>query len=344
MGGPMRRPGLAGTVLLGLGFLAICGGNATAVEAAGHPLSGPTAPPRAVQSGSPGYRAAAPAQPGAPIRASLDRIEILEPGASDRGTLRAAKSALPLGRLTPQGRRRAEMVLSNLSMFRSMPTVKIDVDHDSYRYFVEHPDVAVSIWRVLGVSKCQLWQTGPDAYETDVGDGSTGIIDVLLRSERDHIVVGEGRFKSPLLAKPIRANALLHLRTEYVTHPDGGTEAICRGALFVAFPSQTVETAAKVISPVTNMVIDRNFEEVGLFAHMMSLAMRNRPGWVESIAGQLDGVLEKRKLELIEVTARAHAATRQRTGESVPVSAEELAVPLPSGAPAAEPRPLRLGE
>ncbi|MBA3312188.1 MAG: hypothetical protein H0T47_02690, partial [Planctomycetaceae bacterium] len=271
-----------------------------------------------------------------PVRATLDRIEVLEPGTSDGMTLQSARRALPLSRLTPVNRRRAESVLSNLSMFRAMPGVRVEVDHDAYRYFVEHPDVAVSIWRALDVSKCQLWQTGPDSYETDVGDGSTGVIDVLYRSEHDHVVIGEGRFKSPLIPKPIRATGLLHLHTDYVTRSDGQTEAVCRGNLFVTFPSQTVETAAKVVSPVTNMVIDRNFEEISLFAHMMTLAMRTQPGWVESIAGQLDGILERRRTELLQVAARAYVSHKKRelALEGAISSPEAIAPPVRRVTPA----------
>ncbi|HEX6987401.1 MAG TPA: hypothetical protein VF170_18630 [Planctomycetaceae bacterium] len=325
----MRRPWLARPVLLGCGLFVACGSGTALAETPGG-LTGRGGPS---DPATPPYRAAAAENPSGPIRATLDRIDVLEPGTSDRRALETAKAALPLDRLTPQNRRRADAVLGNLSMFRAMPTVRLEVDHDAYRYFVEHPDVAVSIWRALGVSKCQLWQTGPDAYETDVGDGSTGVIDVLLRGENDHLILGEGQFKSPLIVKPIRANALLHLRTEYVTRPDGETETVCRGTLFVAFPSQTVETAAKVVSPVTNMVIDRNFEEIGLFAHMMSLAMRNQPGWVENLAGQLDGVLERRRAELLQVTARAYVAHKKRelAREGRPVSADAIAPPTRSG-------------
>jgi len=267
-----------------------------------------------------------------PVKATLDRIQVLEPGSSDRETLKAAKAALPLNRLTPAGRRRADGILTNLSMFRAMPAVRIEVDHDAYRYFVEHPDVAVSIWRALDVSKCQLWQTGPDSYETDVGDGSVGVIDVLYRSDRDHLVIGEGEFKSPLLPKPIRAAGLLHLHTEYVTRVDGQPEAICRGNLFVTFPSQTVETAAKVISPMTNIVIDRNFEEISLFAHMMTLAMQTQPGWVENVAQQLDGILERRRGELLQIAARAYVTHKKRelALDGVPPNPAAIAPPVRS--------------
>ena len=246
------------------------------------------------------------------MTATLDRIQIVEPGTSSRTALQAARAALPLGRLTPARRRQAQAVLDELSMFRTLPTLRMATDHSAYRYFVEHPDVAVSIWRELGVSAAQMWQTGADAYELDGGDGSVGIIDVLYRGDTDQIVIGRGSFKSPLLVKPIQATALLHLHTEYVVGRNGEPETVSRANLFVAFPSQTVEAAAKVISPVTNTVLDRNFEEIGLFIHMMSLAMRNQPGWVEELTGRLDGVLERRKPELLEVTARAYVANRRR--------------------------------
>lgn len=317
----MGRPCFARRVVLGCGLLSAC-----ATAAAETPQPGSPAPPSAMQ----GHTTNRVPETGGPIRASLERIDVLEPGTSDRKSLKAAKATLPLNRLSPESRRQAEAVLGDLSMFRKMPTLRLVVGHESYRYFVEHPDVAVSIWRALGASKCQLWQTGPDSYETDVGDGSTGAMTVLLRSDTDHLVIGSGEFKSPVLVKPIRATALLHLKTEYVTRPDGETETICRGNLYVTFPSNTVGTAAKVISPVTNKIIDRNFEEIGLFAHMMSEGMRGQPGWVEDLAGRLAGIPERRRGELLQVTARTYVASKKRdlTREGRPITAEAISPPV----------------
>ncbi len=327
----MRRSWLARPALLVCGMLFVCDSSALAGDAPG--VDVPAKLPSDVLEEATPLDEVAGDKPVSsnimPVKATLDRIEVLEPGTSDRDMLKAAKAALPLNRLTQAGRRRADAILSNLSMFRAMPAVRIEVDHDAYRYFVEHPDVAVSIWRALEVSKCQLWQTGPDSYETNVGDGSVGVIDVLYRSDRDHLVLGEGEFKSPLLPKPIRAAGLLHLHTEYVTRADGQTEAICRGNLFVNFPSQTVETAAKVISPMTNVVIDRNFEEISLFAHMMTLAMRTQPGWVENVAQQLDGILERRRTELLQVAARAYVAHKKRELELDGVTPTPTAIAPP---------------
>lgn len=240
------------------------------------------------------------------------KIHVLSEGTSDDEARLAAISRLPLSKMTRQGRARVEAVLGNLSMFRAMPTIRFPVDHDAYRFFISHPDVAVSTWRALDVSQIQLWQTGPDSYETEIGNGSFGVLDVVLRGPNDQVVIGQGKFKSPLLLKPIEAVGVLHLQTRFITRADGTTETICHANLFVSFPSRTVETAAKVISPLTNMVIDRNFQECGLYAYVMTEAMRNRPGWTEQLAGDLDGILESSRREFLQVTATAYVKHRQR--------------------------------
>lgn len=326
----MRRPRLAQPVLLGWGLICGFGAGAGAGDA-------PTAALGLVSNvgrndlagaGVPSIQLTSAVVPGQ--AAMPNRVDVLQPGTSTSQALEAAKRLLPWDRLSVENRRRAQSVVSNASMFRSMPTLRLQVDHDAYRFLVEHPDVSVSMWRALGVSQCEMWQTGPNAYETDVGDGSTGVIDVLLRSDNDHIIIGEGEFKSPLLPKPIRATTLLHVHTDYVFRPDGETETVTRGNLYVVFPSQTVETAAKVISPVTNMVIDKNFEEIGLFAQMMTVTMRHQPGWIEGLAGQLDGILERRRLELLQVTARAYVANKRRElqRDGQPVSADLMIPPF----------------
>lgn len=239
-------------------------------------------------------------------------VQVLQKGTSDRAAMSAAIAQVPLAQMTPANRERARRVMDNVSMFRSMPTIRIPVDHDVYQFFVDHPDVAVSTWRALDVSQCQLWQTGPASFEADLGDGSFGVVDVLHKTPGDVVIIGDGEFKSPLLSSPIKAVGVMHLKTKYVTLKDGKTETISHATLFVNFPSQTIETAAKIISPFTNMVIDRNFQEVGLYAHMMTQAMRNQPGWIEMVAGQLDGILERNRTGLMEVTARAYVAQLKR--------------------------------
>jgi hypothetical protein len=159
----------------------------------------------------------------------------------------------------------------------------------------------------------------------DTNDGTTGTINVLYRSAESCLILCSGMFKSPYLQNPIAAKSVMHLQTRFTTDENGRTYAVHHADMFVAFPSQRVETVAKLISPLSNVIIDRNFQEISLFIHVMWLAMGRQPGWVEQIATKLDGVDDQRREELVRLTARIYVDTqkalRARAGEAATLEA-----------------------
>jgi len=285
-----------------------------------------------------GLQAAEPEHQGAE---NLEHhVRVVEKGTSSKSARKAATDRLPLDKLTDEHRQRAEQVLRTLSVFRDLPTLEFEVEPRVYEFFRAHPDVAVSIWRAMKISQFEMWQTGREEYEADAGDGSTGVVTVLYLGGPHCVVLCDGVYKSPFLAKPIKATALLHVETVYLQRADGKTYVRHGGHLFVSFPSQTVDTAAKIISPVSNLIIDRNFQEISLFLHMMSLAMARQPGWVEHLAGQLEGILEIRKGQLLDVTAQVYVNTLRRDPERAGQSElllEQVVEPL-KNSPAAAPK------
>lgn len=268
-----------------------------------------------------------------PITAATDQtrgerltVDTLEEGSSNWRIRRSAIEEIPLARLNPEGRREVEEILDGLSLFRRLPTIQLEADPRVYEFFTRHPDVAVSIWRAMNISRVQLWQTGPNEYETDTRDGTWGEVQVLLRSPTNYIVTCRGEFKSPALPKAIRADAMMHLKPEF--KPDG--TIVHQVDLFVSFPSQTVETIAKIVSPLSNRIADRNFEEISLFLVMMNVGMSRQPGWVEQISQRLEGILDGRADALLAVTASVYvdAETKRRRAQGLPVSADAIQPPV----------------
>ena len=247
-----------------------------------------------------------------------DPIQVVRKGTSSAAARKSAATRVPLTQMTSRNRERAEAILRETSLFRELPLLTYGVEPAAYRFFTTHPDVAVSIWRVLQISQFQMWQTGPNQYEADAGDGTVGTIDVLYRGQDEQVILCEGALSSPVLPQNIRASALMHLRSSFAPGADGRPRVTSHLCLFVSFPSQTVETAAKIISPLGNAIIDRNFSEVSLFVCMMSLAMQRQPGWVEQLSDRLENVLEVRKSQLVQVTAETHAVARRREVGTVP--------------------------
>jgi hypothetical protein len=224
--------------------------------------------------------------------------------------------------MSAEDRERVAKIANDNSMFRELPTYRFQVDPRCYYFFMKHPDVAVSIWRVMQISEFQMHQTAANKYETDDGDGTSGIIDVAYRGENEVVVLCNGVYRSPLLPKSVKANGALHVKVSFERDPNGKIYATHQARLFVTFPSQTFDTVARIISPLSNAIIDQNFREVSLFLHMMSMAMERQPGWVENVSSRLEGVLPERRTQLMEVTvevfadANPHVRHVPRRGES----------------------------
>lgn len=239
-------------------------------------------------------------------------LTISKPGLSTKVVRKQATSDIPMDRLTPEGQRKSQALLKNVGMFRRLPTISFECDPEIYRYFLTHPDVAVSSWRAMEISQFQLQELDPYHYRADAGDGSIGSVELLLSTPTETLIHCDGAFKSPLLPKPIVARSLMHLQTSFAKTPDGRIVGTHTGDVFVEFPSPTVETLAKVISPVSHAIADRNFKQMTLFVHLMSQAMARHPGWIEQIGNKLEGIPPQKKQEFLEVSARSAADARRR--------------------------------
>ncbi len=244
-------------------------------------------------------------------------VRLTTNGSSSRADRRDAIAALPLQSLNPQQRARADAVLQSISQFRRLPTVEAPIHPEVYQYFVAHPDVAVSLWRVMKISDFQMWQTGEQNFEADAGDGSEGVADFLYRDHQQSLAICEGIYQNPLLTKPIRARALVHLKYVFRPASDGGPPKVTQQiSAFISFPSTTVKTVARVISPLTNRIMDRNALEVSVFLKVMSDSMQSRPNWVRGMASQLEGVLPVRRTELADLAGHVNTQARARNVEA----------------------------
>ena len=245
-------------------------------------------------------------------------VNTIKAGSSTTAVRKQALQELPLDRLSNHARSKAESVLKNLGLFRRLPTLSFEIDPEVYDYFLRNPDVAVATWRAMDISKFKLQQVEPNQYQADAGDGSVGQVELFYHTPEDTLIHCDGAFKSPLLPRPIVARSLMRLQTTFAREPDGRIIGTHSGDVFVEFPSQAVETVAKVISPVSHSIADRNFKQMTLFAHLMSQAMARHPGWIEVIGHKLDGVGAERKQEFLEVSARSHVMSRKRLNAARP--------------------------
>lgn len=248
-----------------------------------------------------------------PARCSADQlreiaekagIRILADGESSAGAEDEARSTIPLNAMTLENRRRAQQIIKERSQFRRLPSLQYAIDEPMFRYLLSHPDVAVSTWRVMGISRFEMWQTGENEYEALAIDGSEGIADILYQDNNQMVFVCQGSYHNPLLPRPMQASALIWFRAAYTPNEDGTHAVTQKADVFVRFPSSSVSAIARVLTPVLHSLMDRNLFEVSLYGSMMSRAVRDEPEWVVQVARQMEGVLPQRQGELIEVARK----------------------------------------
>lgn len=242
-------------------------------------------------------------------------IRIITKGESSSDLQKKTVASIPLHAMAPASRQRAKKIIDDCSQYRRLPSLQYSIDEPMYRYLLQHPDVAVSTWRVMGISRFEMWQTGPLEYEAKAVDGSEGIADILYQDANQMVFVCQGTYHNVLLPKPLEASALIWFRATYTPAADGTHTVNQKADVFVKFPSSAFSAVAKMLTPVTNGMMDRNLFEVSLYTSMMSRAVRDEPEWVIHVADQMEGVLPQRRGELIEVAQLPRKINR---GQNVP--------------------------
>ena len=242
-------------------------------------------------------------------------IRILRDSSSDKQLQKTAAAQIPLNRMSQRSQQRALHLLRNTSQYRRMPTLQYEVDASLFQYLINHPDVAISTWRVMGISKLSMWETAPFEYAAKANDGSQGEADVLWRDGNQCVFVVQGAYHSPLLPTVIEASALVWLRYRFERTRDNRIVVNQQIETFINFPSPTIQTVAKLATVITNSILDRNVMEVSLYAQMMSRAVKKDPRWVEEVASRMDGVAPHRSVELMRVARGQNPYQRQASDE-----------------------------
>lgn len=260
-----------------------------------------------------------PAEVQEPAKAQLPlNLQLVEPATSSKQARDEAVASLPIDELEDHHRERVEALLSGPCLFRRVPALRMEIAPGTYSYFRQHPDVAVAIWRALGISRMQLVRERPDHFQVTSEDGSTGTFDILSRSTSQIVVLGSGSWVSPLLPGPIHGEGLLVVRHRLETDKEGRLFVMHQAVVFLSFPQQSVRAVARLLSPLTNMAADRNFQDISAFLRMINLAMVKQPGWVEHVTGRLDSIDAPRRQLLLKTAARVYVADfRRRTPGSL---------------------------
>jgi hypothetical protein len=225
--------------------------------------------------------------------------------------------------MAPQYRRSAQFVVNNTSIYRRLPTRIIDCDPDMFTFLVQHPDVVIDIWRVMGLSQVALNPVGqappdisgrqakPDlpCYRATDGAGTTGIVRFLYadwgpNAQNLAVVFADGAYEGKPFVAPIKAKSVLLLRSGAVQETNGRHYVTVRMDSFVRIEQVGMELVAKTIQPWISKTADHNFLETLTFVSNFSRTAEQNPHGIERLATRLPTIDEPTRSELVALSYR----------------------------------------
>lgn len=222
-----------------------------------------------------------------------------------------------MDKLTDDGRQKVASVMSQVSIFRRLPTQVIACDPNLYLFLIEHPDLVVNMWEVMDVSDMRLEKTGEDTYRANDGVGTAGHVEYLYRSYDTHVMYADGSYSGPLFINPVHGKCLLVLKTGYVRETDDKYYITCRLDAFIQLQNVGLEFVAKTFQPLVGKTADHNFRETAAFMSMVSRSAERDPRVVQNLAAKLTKVPEEDRDQLCNLAKEISLAAMERDSLSV---------------------------
>lgn len=254
-------------------------------------------------------------------------------GTSAREAREDAIRAVPYARLDRAARSKISTVLANPTIFRRLPTQTIECDPHLYIFLVEHPDLVVNIWDVMGISDVSIDRVSEPVFDVNDRAGTRGRLEFVYRGPDLHVVYAQGSYTGSMLPRPVRGECVLLLRSSYIRSNDGRYFVRAKLDAFLRLDNVGVGVLAKTFQPLVTTAADHNFRETVAFVASVSRAAEVNYAGVQRLADRLAKVTVECRQQFTELTAQLAvraAMARTRTSNSGAAAAEPAAQPARS--------------
>lgn len=242
---------------------------------------------------------------------------------SSRAARTEATRAIPWRQIEPQYRRAAQNVVNDASIYRRLPTRVIDCDPEVFNFLLQHPEVVIDIWRVMGISQVSLdklpagTHDSGSAYRGSDGAGTVGNVRYLYSdwkkdAENLAVIYADGSYDGKPFVKPLKAQSLILLRSGSVRETNGRQYITVRIDSFVKIEQMGIELVAKTVQPWIAKTADRNFIETLTFVSNFSRTAEQNPEGMKRLVTRLNAVDQPTRDELVAICFRTAERYAQR--------------------------------
>jgi hypothetical protein len=239
--------------------------------------------------------------------------------ASDPTSSRAARDEavrlMPWQQMSPANRRIAQSVINGASIYRRLPTRIIDCDPDIFTFLLQHPEVVIDVWRVMGISQVALNKMADGAYRGADGAGTNGTVRYLFSNwgaaaQNVAVIYADGAYSGPPFVMPLKAQSIMFVRSSAVRETNGRHYITVWIDSFIRVEQLGVEIIAKTVQPWISKTADQNLIETLTFVSNFSRTAEKNPQGMQRLATRLHTLDEPTRNELVALcfrTAERHA-------------------------------------
>lgn len=218
------------------------------------------------------------------------RREASADGQSSREARIAAIRSIPFDQLTPDASKRLRNVIDDASYFRRMPSQSVGCDPEMYTFLIRHPEVVVSLWDVMGMTKVTLERIGEYQLLGNDGAGTKCKLDLVYGSDNLHIYQSAGAYSGNLWARELEGRCVVCIHSRPAKLADGSPGMVAWMDAFLKLENVGADLAVKALGPFVSKTADHNFAECAGFFTQISQAASTNPQGLVRVATQLPRV------------------------------------------------------
>jgi hypothetical protein len=236
-----------------------------------------------------------------------------------------AQREVPLGSLPEPLRSKIRQIVTRPTIYRRMPIEVVPCDPDLYVFLVRYPEIVVSMWQLMGVTKVTLHRKGPYAYDAQDGAGTVSQVELVYGTREKHLFLAEGHYEGPLLPRRVTGRCAALLTSAYSLDPQQQDYVSNQLDVFLQIDNVGAELVAKTLHPLMGKTVDSNFSETIRFVSQVShVAESNGPG-VQRLVTRLANVDPSVRERFAQITTTLNQrAIMKAMSEEQPEPAERL--------------------
>jgi hypothetical protein len=228
---------------------------------------------------------------------------------SSRAARDEAVRAIPWRQIPAEHRRAAQYIVKNASIYRRLPTRVIDCDPDMFNFLLQHPEVVIDVWRVMGISQVALQRLADGSFRCSDSAGTTGTVRFLSSqwgqdAQNQAVVFADGTYEGKPFVTPLKARSIILLRSGAVRETNGRHYVTVRVDSFVRIEQMGIELVAKTVQPWISKTADRNLIETLTFVSNFSRTAEKNPQGMQRLATRLGSIDEPTRKELVAICFR----------------------------------------